>query len=110
MEPTGDKITKKNVTTVVTAQATAISEISKRLVYIESSTVKQEGRNQNVIIGVLIAVVLIVAAVAVQVSVSDKRDRERTDQLLEKVYENQLKTAEVNTSLELLRARNQYLK
>ncbi len=102
---------------VVQAQSQAVDELSKRLVKIEQLADKQESRNTTVIIAVLVAAVLLVATVAIQVSVSDKQDRGRADQLLERVHgveekglELEMQQSGLKDNLESLRARNVYLK
>lgn len=108
---------KSEIFDVVKAQSETLDELSKRLVKIEQLANKQESRNFNIIIAVLVAAVLIVATIAIQVSVSDKRDRERADNLFEKVYETKEKQLEIEIkqsglkdSLDLLRTKNPYLK
>ena len=77
---------KTEIFNVVSAQSETLDELSKRLVKIEQLANRQESRNFNVIIAVLIAAVLIVASIAIQVSLSDKSDRKRSDNLLEQIH------------------------
>ena len=108
---------KSEIFDVVQAQSETLDEVSKRLVKIEQLAERQESRNFNIIIAVLIAAVLIVATVAIQVSVSDKSDRGRSDQLLEKVHsveekslELEIKQSEIKSNLDSIRTTNPYLK
>jgi len=108
---------KAEILNVVGAQSETLGELSKRLVKIEQLADKQESRNFNIIIAVIIAAVLIVATVAVQVSLSDKSDRERSDHFLEQIHmvnEGQLKLeikqSDLQDAIDSIRTRNPYLK
>lgn len=108
---------KAEIFNVVEAQFETLDELSRRLVKIEQLADKQESRNFNIIIAVIIATVLIVARVAIQVSLSDKSDRERNDNLLERIHatkEGQLKLdikqSDLKDDIDSLRIRNPYLK
>lgn len=109
--------TKNEIFKAVNAQSETLDELSKRLVKIEQLADKQESRNVNIIVAVLIASVLIVVTIAIQISTSDKRDRERSDELLEKVFEVKekqisldLRQSSIESNLELIKTRNPYLK
>ncbi|MEI6553793.1 MAG: hypothetical protein WCO09_04435, partial [bacterium] len=82
-----------------------LDELSRRLVKIEQLADKQESRNVTIIIAVIIAALLIVVTIAVQISVSDKWDRERGDNLLEKVHE--VKEKQVELDLRQLESQNE---
>ncbi|MBI4225333.1 MAG: hypothetical protein HY617_03295 [Candidatus Sungbacteria bacterium] len=108
---------KAEIFNVVEAQSETLDELSKRLVKIEQLSDKQESRNFNIIIAVIIAAVLIVVTVAVQVLLSDKSDRERNDNLLEQIHttkEEQLKLdikqSNLKDTMDSLRTKNPYLK
>lgn len=112
---------KEEIVSLVEAQAESIDSISKRLLKIEQLVNTQESRNRDIIIAVVIAALLIVVTVAAQVSISDKRDGDRADNLLENVKTAQLDVSDLRRELEvglvnikseidLLRARNSYLK
>ncbi len=51
---------KREIVSLVEAQANSIDSISERLVKVEGLIEKQDSKNQNVIIGVLLAFILIV--------------------------------------------------
>jgi len=108
---------KTEIFKIVQAQSETLDEVSKRLVKIEELTEKQESRNFNIIIAVLIAAVLIVATVAIQVFLSEKGDRERNDNLLEKVNETkegqikiETEQSQIKDEVDNLITRNPYLK
>ena len=108
---------KTEIFNVVEAQSETLDEISKRLVKIEQLANRQESRNFNIIIAVVIAAVLLVATIAIQVSISDKRDRARADQLLERVHSAEgkslelgIKQSELKSTIDSIRTRNPYLK
>ncbi|MDO8575330.1 MAG: hypothetical protein Q7R78_01345 [bacterium] len=108
---------KTEIFKAVNAQSETLDELSKRLVKIEQLADKQESRNVTVIIAVIIAALLIVVTIAVQISVSDKRDRERGDNLLEKVHEVKEKQIELDfrqleskNNIDSLKIKNPYLK
>ncbi len=124
-----DKVpTKSEIFNAVSAQSATVDELSKRISSIENLASKQDDRNRNIIIAVLFATVIMVATVAVQVSISDGRDRERTDNLLNQVHqtkdEQQLKIFELQNqqtrlelqqmesqeNIDLIRSRNSYLR
>lgn len=113
-----DKIpSKAEIFNVVEAQSETLDELSKRLVKIEQLSDRQESRNFNIIIAVIIATFLIIATVAAQVLLSNKSDRGRNDHLLEKIHmtnERQLKLeikqSNLNDGIDSLRAKNPYLK
>ena len=108
---------KSKIFDVVKAQSETLDELSKRLVKIEQLADKQELRNFNIIIAVVIATILIVVTVAVQVLLSNKSDRERNDNLLEQIHttkEDQLKLdikqSGLKDDVDSLRAKNPYLR
>ncbi len=106
-----------NISGLVEAQAKTLEELSKRLLKLEQATERQDSKNQNIIIAVLFATFLIVATVAVQVSLSDKSDRARTDNFLEKLYnvekmqvELKIKQNNLTNDLGSIKTRNPNLK
>jgi len=108
---------KVEIFSVVQAQSGSVDELSKRLVKIEQLTERQDSRNRNVIITVIVASFLIFVTIAVQVSLSDKRDGERSDNLLEKVHEVKekqmefgIKQEDLSEEFNALKIRNSYLK
>ncbi len=108
---------KSEIFDVVQAQSETIDKLSERLVGIEQLADKQESRNVDIIKAVLVAAVLIVATIAVQISISDKRDRGRSDQLLERVHsveekglKLEINQSEFKNNLDSIRIRNPYLK
>ena len=88
----------------------AIDSVSKRLVKAEALIDKQESRNRNIIIGVVVAVVLIVATVAVEVLLSNRSDMQFYSQLEKNIYDQNLKIQDLNNILGNLKIRNPYLK
>ena len=101
---------KKEIINLVEAQAESIDSISKRLVKAEALIDKQESRNRNIIIGVVVAVVLIVATVAVEVLLSNRSDMQFYSQLEKNIYDQNLKIQDLNNILGNLKIRNPYLK
>ena len=109
MEETPPK-SKKDLVDLVQAQAKSIDSMSSRLVKVEILVEKQESRNQNIIIAVLIAFILIVGTVAVEVIISNKKDSQFYYQLEKDVYEQNLKVQDLSNALGNIKARNPYLK
>ena len=101
---------KKEIINLVEAQAESIDSISERLVKAEALIDKQESRNRNIIIGVVVAVVLIVATVAVEVLLSNRSDMQFYSQLEKNIYDQNLKIQDLNNILGNLKIRNPYLK
>ena len=101
---------KKEIINLVEAQAESIDSVSKRLVKAEALIDKQESRNRNIIIGVVVAVVLIVATVAVEVLLSNRSDMQFYSQLEKNIYDQNLKIQDLNNILGNLKIRNPYLK
>ena len=108
---------KTEIFNIVQAQSETLDEVSRKLIKIEKLTAKQESRNFNIIIAVLIAAILIVATVAIQVFLSEKGDRERNDNLLEKVSETkegqikvEMEQSQLKDSFDNLKAKNPYLR
>ncbi|MBI5123564.1 hypothetical protein HZA75_06930 [Candidatus Roizmanbacteria bacterium] len=109
--------TSTKILNLVQAQSQTTDELSKRLVKLEDLTNLQDSKNQNIIYAVLIATFLLIASIVAQVSLSDKADRERTDNLLEKVQAVENKLVELKITLSVLRdnislikTKNPYLK
>jgi hypothetical protein len=108
---------KKEIVGLVEAQASSIDDISKRFYKIEnlvntqeSRNEKQENRNQNVMIAVLVAFILIVGTVAVEVILSDRQDSQFYSGLQRDIYDQNLKVQEINNKVDNIKIRNSYLK
>lgn len=102
--------TKKEIVGLVEAQATSIDSISERLVKIENLVDKQDSKNQNITIGVVVAFIFIIGAVAVQVILVNKADSQFYSGLERDIYEQNLKIQDLNNEVENLKVRNPYLK
>jgi septal ring factor EnvC (AmiA/AmiB activator) len=102
--------TKKEIVSIVDAQAKSIDTISERLVKIENLVEKQDSKNQNVLYAVLIAFVLLVGSIAVEVIVSNKSDKQYYSSIEKDIREQISNTQELNNKLDNLKARNPYLK
>ncbi len=109
-----EKVTKKNVTSVVAAQAASVDEISRRLKSLENLIYRQESRNQNIIIGVLVALVLIVLTVAAEVILSNRITQDFYSnydlRFMEKINTVESKTNDIDNKILELRSKNLYLK
>ena len=106
-----DKLpSKSEILSVVGAQAETLENLSERILKIENSTEKQESRNHNITQVVLIGFIIIVVSVAVEVILSSKFDSSRVDQFNDKVQTIQSQSLETKNAVELLKARNSYLK
>lgn len=101
---------KKEIVGLVEAQAKSIDSISGRLVKVENLIEQQDTKNQGVIIGVLIALVLIVATVAVEVILSNKQDSQFYSGLQKDAYEQNLKIQDLSNTVGNIKVRNPYLK
>jgi len=108
---------KKEIVGLVEAQANSIDDISKRFYKIEnlvntqeSRNEKQEARNQNIMITVLVAFVLIVGTVAIEMILSDKQDTQFYSGLQKDVYDQNLKVQDLINQVNNLKIRNSYLK
>lgn len=102
--------TKKEIVGLVEAQANSIDDFSKRLVRVEILVDKQDSKNQNIIIGVVVAFILIVGSVAVEVLLSNRVDQQFYSGLERNTYEQNLKIQDLNNKVENIKARNSYLK
>lgn len=102
--------TKKEIVGLVEAQATSIDSISERLVKIEKLVDKQDSKNQNIILGVLVAFILIVVTVAIEVILSNKKDNQFYFDLEKNIYEQNLKVQDLNNKMDNIKIRNPYLK
>lgn len=114
---TGITPSKKEIVGLVEAQANSIDDISKRFYKIEnlvntqeSRNEKQESRNQNIMITVLVAFVLIVGTVAIEVILSDKKDAQFYFGLQKDIQEQNLKVQDLNNKVDNIKIRNAYLK
>jgi hypothetical protein len=101
---------KKEIVSLVEAQANSIDSISERLVKAENLINKQDSKNQNIILGVLIAFIFIVGTVAVEVIISNKKDSQFYSGLQKDIYEQNLKIQDLNNNFNNLKIRNPYLK
>lgn len=106
-----DKLpSKSEILSVVGAQAETLENLSERILKIENSTEKQESRNHSITQVVLIGFVVIVVAVAVEVILSTKMDSSRIDQFNNKIDTVQNQVIEIKNGIDLLKAKNSYLK
>lgn len=101
---------KKEIVSLVEAQAKSTDSISERLVKVENLVEKQDSKNQNILIGVLVALVLIVVTVAVEVILSNKKDSEFYSRLEKGIYDQNLKIQDLNNKVDNIKIRNSYLK
>ena len=101
---------KKEIVGLVEAQAKSIDSISERLVKVESLVEKQDSKNQNIIIGVVVALIFLVGTVAVEVIMSNKQESQFYSGLQNNVYEQNLKVQDLNNQVENIKIRNPYLK
>jgi hypothetical protein len=99
--------TKKEIVGLVEAQANSIDDISKRFYIIENlvntqefRNEKQEKRNQNITIAVLVAFILIVGSVAVEVHLSNKQDTQFYLGLEKDIYEQNLMVQDLNNNMD----------
>lgn len=95
---------------VVEAQNETLQELSERLVRTENLTEKQENRNQNTLYVVAIAAVFIVVTVAVEVLLSNRDTSWRDDRAFNQYAKSQAKAADLQEQINVLKARNPYLK
>jgi hypothetical protein len=102
--------TKKEIVSIVDAQAKSIDTISERLVKIENLVEKQDSKNQNTLYAVLIAFILLVGSIAVEVIVSNKNDKQYYSSLEKDIREQISNTQELNNKIDNLKVRNPYLK
>ncbi|MCX6754771.1 MAG: hypothetical protein NTU81_03015 [Candidatus Nomurabacteria bacterium] len=109
--------TKKEIVSLVEAQANSIDDVSKRFYRIESlvntqefRNEKQEARNHSVAIAVLVSFVLIVGSVAVSVIITNKKDAQFYSDLQKNIYEQDLKVQDLNNQILNIKIRNPYLK
>lgn len=120
--------TKSEILGIVEAQSESTKEISERLLSVERKLSIAEGsinrfdtKNDNIIYAVVIGLFFIVVTVAVEVVLSNSNANDSMSTFFEKVNKlddefseknailnNQVR--ELSTQMDLLRARNQYLK
>ena len=112
-----DTPSKKEIVGLVEAQANSIDDISKRFYRIEnlvntqeSRNEKQESRNRDVMIAVLVAFVLIVGTVAVEVILSNEKDAQFYSDLEKNIYDQNLKIQDLTNQINNVMVRNPYLK
>ena len=80
------------------------------MVKIEKLVDKQDSKNQNIILGVLVAFILIVVTVAIEVILSNKTDSQFYFDLEKNIYEQNLKVQDLNNKMDNIKIRNPYLK
>jgi hypothetical protein len=102
--------TKKEMIKIVEAQTETIDSISKKLVDLEGRVSKQDSKNQNIIIGVLVAVVLIVVTVAIQIILSTKHDESFYNDLKNEVFKQEIKIKDIENTQKNFKILNPYLK
>lgn len=109
--------TKKEIVGLVEAQANSIDDISKRFYRIESlvntqefRNERQEGRNHNIMVAVLVAFILIVGSVAITIIVSNKKDAQFYLGLEKDIFDQNLKIQDLNNKIDNIKIRNPYLK
>jgi tetrahydromethanopterin S-methyltransferase subunit G len=116
--------TKTEILGVVEAQSDTLQELSERLVKmeklserlsnIENLTTKQETRNQNVLYIVLFGLVFIVVTVAVTVILTNKDNESISTMTANKIHDTENKNldkiTDIQNQINLLRAKNPYLK
>lgn len=109
--------TKKEIVGLVEAQANSLDDVSKRFSVVENlvntqefRNEKQEQRNQNIMIAVLIAFVLLVGSAVVSVILSNKIDMQFYSTLEKDVHEQNLKVQDLNNQVSNIKTRNPYLK
>ncbi len=101
---------KKEIVGLVEAQAKSIDSISERLSKIEGLVDKQETRNKDIMIAVLVAFILIVGSAAISVITSNKRDNQFYSGLEKDNYEQSLKIQDLSNKIDLIKAKNSYLR
>ncbi len=109
--------TKKEIVGLVEAQAKSLDDISQRFSRIENlvntqefRNEKQESRNHEIMIAVLVAFVLIVGTVAIEVILSNEIDKQFYSGLDKDIYEQNLKVQDLNNKVDNIKIRNPYLK
>lgn len=109
--------TKKEIVTLVEAQANSLDSISERFAKVESLVEKQEGRNdkqdsrnRDIIIAVLVATILLVASAVASIAISNKQDAQFYSGLEKNIYEQNIKVQDLNNKVDNLKVRNSYLK
>ncbi|OGI71678.1 hypothetical protein A3B84_00300 [Candidatus Nomurabacteria bacterium RIFCSPHIGHO2_02_FULL_35_13] len=109
--------TKREIVGLVEAQAKSLDDISQRFSKIENlvntqefRNEKQEARNHEIMIAVLVAFVLIVGTVAVEVILSNRADKQFYSNLYKDIYEQNFKVQDLNNKIENIKIRNPYLK
>ena len=117
-----DKIpSKREIVGVIEAQTETLQELSERLVKIEELTRAQESRNHNITQVVIIGFVIIVVTVAVEVILTNRFDGSMAEKFYNTLESHRNNSEEkinkledgvftIRKDLELLRAKNSYLK
>ncbi|MFH0845914.1 MAG: hypothetical protein V1851_00740 [Patescibacteria group bacterium] len=108
---------KKEIVGLVEAQASSIEDVSNRLVKLERSIEKQDSKNNNIIIGVLVALVFIVATVAVEVILTNIKEfdfysnlSEQNDVFIKEFNEQRFEIQRLDNNINNIKIRNPYLK
>ncbi len=107
----------QKVLDLVVAQSQTTQDLSERVVKVEKiverqehNNDRQESKNQNAFYAVIFAFVLIVVTVAVEVILSTRHEDSVYGGLYDKLMEVDDKASNVQKQIDLLRAKNSYLK
>jgi hypothetical protein len=107
-------VTKKEVIGLAQAQADSLKELSERVSQVEKDVENQESKNDSVIKYVLIAFVFTVLIVAVEVLLSNNHTDSVATGFSDKIIQMQssvdTETNNMDNQMQLLKARNPYLK
>ena len=101
---------KKEIVGIVEAQIKSIDSISERLVKVENLVEKQDSKNLNIIIGVVVAFIFIVGTVAIEVILSNNKDSNFYSGLEKDIYTQDLKVQDIRNQVDNIKIRNPYLK
>jgi len=101
---------KKEIVGLVEAQAASVDDISKRLAKMELSVEKQDSRNKNIIIAVLVAFIFIIGTVAIEVIISNRDNGEFSYKLNSDLRNQDSKIGDLINKVDNLKVRNPYLK
>ncbi len=108
---------KADIVDLVEAQGKTTDEIAQNLVdvtrrlkSVESLIEKQDSKNLNIIVGVVVAFIFIIGTVAVEVMLSNEKDGQFYSNLEKDIYEQNLKVQDLSNKVENIKIRNPYLK